>query len=113
MNITYNWSIQGISTLPTYNNDTNVVTTITYNVVATDSDSGNTSKVFGTVNTYTLVTGVDFIPFETLTESVVIGWAQTILGPTQIQKIQDSLAYNIVVQIAPPVGVETLPWANT
>jgi hypothetical protein len=113
MNITYNWSIQGMSTLPTYNNDSNVVTSITYNVTATDSDTAKYSKMFGTINTYTLQTGVAFIPFENLTEDVVVGWAKSILGPTQIQKIQDSLAYNIVVQIAPPVGVETLPWANT
>jgi hypothetical protein len=113
MNITYNWSIQGMSTLPTYNNDSNVVTSITYNVTATDSDTAKYSKIFGTINTYALKTGVAFIPFENLTEDVVVGWAKSILGDEQVQKIQDTLAYNLLIQITPPVGVETLPWVTS
>jgi len=112
MNITYNWSIQSMSCLTSYNGNSNVVTTITYNVVATDTDTSVTIPFFGTVNTHNLQTGVDFIPFENLTEETVVSWAQASLGESQVQTIKDAMSYNLLIKQNPPVGITLLPWAT-
>jgi hypothetical protein len=112
MNITYNWSIQSMSCLNECDGNSNVVTTITYNVVATDLDTSVTVPFFGTINTHTLQTGKDFIPFENLTEETVIEWTQAILGE-QVQKIKDAMSYNLLIKQNAPVAVTTLPWATS
>jgi hypothetical protein len=113
MNLTYQWSISGMTTLPSYQGNENVVTSISYTILGQDTNSIDTSHNFGTVNTYLLDTGIDFVPFDQLTEEIVISWVQKILGPDQIQKLYNAMAYNLLVRQIQPVGVDTLPWATT
>jgi|FreactTroBogLake_1042271.scaffolds.fasta_scaffold00091_10 hypothetical protein len=111
MNLTYEWSISGVACMPSWQGNANVVSSITYTIVGKDSDSIDSTTIFGTVNTFTLETGEAFIPYENLTQNTMITWVQTILGNTRIQTYQDNMAHTLAVRQNPLVNM-TLPWAN-
>ena len=98
--ITYLWKITQMSRLTS----DGFVITVYYNASATDGVY-NSSK-FGPVN-YTQQPGEYFIPYEDLTEEIVVGWVQDTLG-------KDSVEADLGLQIADqldPVEEYGVPWA--
>lgn len=53
----------------------------------------------------------DFIPFEDITEEIVIGWVKESLGEEQLALMQSSVIQQIESQKNPPI-VYGLPWAQ-
>ena len=56
--------------------------------------------------------GSSFIPYNELTNDLVLGWIKSTLGEQEIQAIEKSLADQINFQKNPPVTpqVKPLPW---
>lgn len=84
-------------------------------------DVSGTEEVGGTEYSYILRTnnasfkvseGGDFIPFEDLTNEIVVGWIKEILGPQGVADYEAAVAGQIDGQINPPVvpTVKPLPW---
>ena len=101
MAITYNWQIVNMDRKTT----DGFVVTVHYNVTATDGDySANT---YGTVG-FTEQPDNQFIPYNQLTKSQVIGWVQNSLGK---DTVESSLASQINA-LKNPVQKSGLPWSN-
>jgi len=95
----YTWNVVQTD----YNTSDKFITTVHYNVSAVDGDY--TASTYGTVG-YTQEEG-SYIPFEQLTQEVVVGWVQNSLGK---DTVEDSLTAQIDAQ-KNPVQESGLPWA--
>ena len=98
---TYLWTISDMNRLTS----DGFVVTVHYNVSATDGTySANT---YGTVG-YTEQPGETYIPYDQLTEAVVVGWVQNSLGKDTVEA---SLQSQINAQIN-PMQIAGLPWSQ-
>lgn len=108
MSITYNWIISQLNCYPQDAGQTDVVFTVHWTLNGTDGTYDG--SIYGTSNvTYT--SGEPFTPYADLTESQVIGWVESALGPEQVIVLQANIAQQIQDQINPPVVSPPLPWA--
>jgi len=109
------------------------MTTYTWNVTALYTEAVATESDYVVIANYTVV-GIDdtysaelsniarfstasvspFVPYEDLTEAIVIGWIQDELGPDGVSNLEACIQGQIDSQINPPtVPVNTpLPWAT-
>ena len=72
---------------------------------------GYASEIF--LNEFEEVVGPEFIPYEDLTENIVIGWVQDSLGPDEVSAIQlrvDTLAATKKEYIENPPVEGGRPW---
>jgi len=73
--------------------------------------AGYASDVF--LNNFEDIVGPDFIPYEDLTEDLVIGWVKDALGPEAVAKTElevDTLAATKKEEIENPQVEGGLPW---
>jgi len=97
--ITYNWSVVNMNRLTS----DNFVVTVHFSVTATDGDySANT---YGTIS-YTQKPDESFVPYEELTQEIVVGWCQESLGK---DTVEESLATQIDA-LKNPTQVSGTPW---
>jgi len=97
---TYLWTIAQMDRLTA----DGFVVTVHYNMSATDGTySANT---YGTVG-YTQQPGETYIPYDDLTQDIVVGWVQNALGKDTVEA---SLQGQIDAQIN-PVQESGVPWA--
>jgi hypothetical protein len=101
----FTWTVTQLLT-ETIAGEQNYVVIANYEVVGVDgvySSSINDSARFSTAN-------VDsFIPYEDLTNSIVIGWIQALLGVDGVANYETSIQGQIDSQINPPVTPEVTP----
>lgn len=97
--ISYNWTIDQMERLP----QTGFVVTVHYRVSATED--GYVARTCGIVS-YTEPPAGVFVPFDQLTEDIVVGW---VVGSLNQAAVEGALAQQIAVQKA-PVSVYGLPW---
>jgi hypothetical protein len=78
----------------------------------TAEGEGQTARLIGVV---TLPpkdpTDPSFIPFDDLTEDVVIGWVKAQLGEEQVAELEASVESQLAALIS-PATVTGLPWGN-
>jgi hypothetical protein len=98
---TYLWTIQQMDRLTS----DGFVVTVHYNVSATDDTYQ--ASTYGTTS-YTQTPGETYIPYEDLTQDVVVGWVQEALGKDTVEA---SLQGQIDAQ-KNPVQESGLPWTN-
>ena len=98
---TFNWQIPQMDRLTS----DGFVVTVHYIVNATDGTY--TASTYGTVG-YTQQPGETYIPYDQLTEAVVVGWVQNSLGQATVEA---SLQGQIDAQIN-PVQETGVPWAT-
>jgi len=96
---TYLWTIQQMERLTS----DGFVVTVHYNVGATDGEYS--ASTYGTTS-YTQTPGETYIPYDQLTEPVVVGWVQETLGKDTVEA---SLQGQIDAQ-KNPVQESGLPW---
>jgi hypothetical protein len=84
------------------------VVTALYNVVQTDGQYSAEMSGCAQFN----VEGSTFIPYEELTNDIVVGWIQQELGESGIESIEACLNGQIETQKNPPISPENtpLPW---
>jgi len=108
MSVTNTWIIGQMDCYPQAEGQTDVVFIVHWRVNATNDTYSATS--YGTVGV-TYVADTPYTPYSQLTQSQVVGWVQTALGPEQVASIEESLATNISNQANPPVVTPPLPWS--
>ena len=97
---TYLWTISQMNRLTS----DGFVVTVHYNVSATDDTYQ--ASTYGTTS-YTQTPGETYIPYEDLTQAVVVGWVQEALGKDTVEA---SLQGQIDA-LKNPVQESGLPWA--
>ena len=106
MAITYTWTIEGMSTMPTPEPD--FVVNVRWKLTGTDGT--NTASLMGDCEFSQ--EGDTFTPYADLTEAQVLGWVQDQLGENGIANYQANVDGQINSMINPPVTptAEPLPW---
>lgn len=114
MNITYTWKVTNLLTINANTSEPSYVVTAMYLLIGTTEVDGKiySSDLSNAAFFDVKETDPDFIPYEDLTEEMVVGWIQTQLGAELIANYEASIAGQIEQQINPPVSpVPTpLPW---
>ena len=77
--------------------------------VASKVEDKFTAGSYGTVG-FTKQDGINYVPYESLTEDQVIGWVKGSMGEEGVKALEDALAAQIAEQKAPKKASGT-PWA--
>jgi len=96
---TFNWQIVQMNRLTS----DGFVVTVHYNVSAVDGDYQ--ASTYGTIS-YTQTPGETYIPYDELTQPIVVGWVQEALGKDTVEA---SLQGQIDA-LKNPVQESGLPW---
>lgn len=106
MTITHTWSINQMEQL---NDNSGTVVHVEYSVHSTD---GNVSTQSGGGVEFKIEKIKDFIPYEDLTEELVLGWVKEKLGPNLgNHEINNASWIDSVVNPPAPKTISTgLPW---
>ena len=96
--ITYNWNCKTVDVHPKEKEQTNVVYSVHWIVTGVDGDYSATN--IGT-QIVPLSEGDTFIPFEDLTNEIVVGWTKEAMGEEQVKAIETSIASQIEEEINP------------
>ena len=107
MSNTYTWTVTNLIGYPVFDGETDVVTTAFYTVVA-DNGAGHTAS-FQSIQPTPLDPERPFIPYNELTNDIVVGWIQQSLGESGVNTIYGNLDSQIENQINPPPSPESLP----
>lgn len=105
---TFTWIVKQLLT-QTIDGEQDYVVIANYEVTGVDgeySSSISDSARFSTAN-------VDnFIPYDQLTNDIVVGWIKSVLGPDTVANYEESIQGQIYAQINPPVTPQNtpLPW---
>ena len=116
---TITWKVTNLDCYPTYQQNTDVVFTVHWDclgniVVVTGSLSGSVynSRLYGTTGVQ-YHSGSAFIPYDQLTENVVLGWTFDSMGTGSKANIEAGAISSLYNQINPPVVQPPLPWVTT
>ena len=96
--ITYDWNCKTVDVHPQEEEQTDVVYNVHWIVTGVDGDYSATN--IGT-QIVSLSEGGAFIPFEDLTNEIIVGWTKDAMGADQVQAIEDSIASQIEDQKNP------------
>jgi len=116
---TITWKVTNLDCYPKYDQETDVVFTVHWDclgniVVGTGSLSGSVynSRLYGTTGVQ-YHSGSSFIPYDQLTENVVLGWTFDSMGTGSKANIEAGAISSLYNQINPPVVQPPLPWVTT
>jgi hypothetical protein len=105
--VTYIWKIVEIKAYPTFEDKTDVVCTVVWQLVATNGEYG--SQLQGSIDVPTQNIN-PFTPYEQLTEEQVLGWVYDVMGPAQVLSYEQSVLAGLELMINPPIVNLPLPW---
>jgi hypothetical protein len=77
---------------------------------ASQTDGEFTASTYSTVS-FTKEDGINYVPYESLTEAAVVEWVKGSLGADGVAAVDAALAANIADQKAPKVAAGT-PWSE-
>ena len=105
---TYTWTVTMLYTLQ--QPDPNYVVNAYWRLTGVD---GQYTAYIESNNTFDSQQESNFIPYDQLTNDIVVGWIQTALGASGIANFEDSVQGLINSKITPPVSPQNtpLPWA--
>lgn len=111
MAITYSWQITSVKTKTEGPYPQAVVQTY-WTKTGTD-DSGNTGSFMGATafTTANMPEGHTFIPYEDLTEDIVLGWIKDVVVNGYETHVNQQIQRQIDEKINPAAGA-SLPWAK-
>ena len=107
---TYTWAVTALYT-ETVAGEQDYVVIANYSVLGVD---GEYSASLSNIARFSTESVSPFIPYQDLTEAIVIGWIQTDLGVDGVSNLEACIQGQIDSQINPPVvPVNTpLPWST-
>ena len=103
---TFNWNIANLDR----HTETGVVFTIHYTVTA--EDGTYREGAYGSVGIAQPEEGDTIIPFDDLTQEVVVGWTEQALGEETVQNVKDALQARLDEKRAPKTA-KGVPWTTT
>ena len=98
MAVTYDWNCKTVDVRPQEEGQTDVVYNVHWIVTGVDGDYSATN--IGT-QVVPLSEGDAFIPFEDLTNEIVVGWTKEAMGEDQVDQIEANIASQIEALINP------------
>ena len=109
MSNTYTWTTTSLLT-ETVGNETDYVVIVNYDVLGiNDTDKKYQCSLYFTQELTVIYDQPDYIPYDELTNEIVIGWVQETLGTYGIESIYISIDGNIESQINPPKSPTNTP----
>ena len=110
---TYTWNCRTVDVYPTYESLDDVVYVVHWRLTATSDQNdprGNpyTATVYSTKELSLADVSTDFIPFADLTNEVITGWVETVMGEDKVQEQKDIVDKNITKQITPTSERKTI-----
>ena len=97
--ITYDWNCKTVDVHPQEEGETDVVYNVHWIVTGTSDQLDPQGNAYSATNIGTQVVPLNpetpFIPFDELTNEVVVGWTKDAMGEEQVQSIEDSIASQI------------------
>ena len=108
MEVQYIWKITEIKAYPTYEDKTDVVCTVVWQLVATTGEYG--SQLQGSIDLPTQNL-TPFTPYDQLTQEQVLGWVKDIMGPDQVAQYENGALADLELLINPPIVNLPLPWS--
>jgi hypothetical protein len=106
--ITYEWNCRTVDVYPQNEGETNVVYNVHWAVVGISQEADNESlPITAFANGTQLIsvnTEVEFIPFEDLTNEIVVEWTKNAMDEEQIQSIEDVIASKIA-ELKNPISI--------
>ena len=105
---TYTWTIESLYT-QTLADEADYVVIANYLVVGVD---GEYSASLSNIAQFSTENVENFIPYADLTNEIVVGWVQSVLGVDGVANLEACIQGQIDSQINPPVSpINTpLPW---
>ena len=104
--ITYTWKVTGVKTLPTQGPNANPVVQTYWKKIGTLD--GKTGEFTGaTPFDASNVPADKFVPFDQLTEEVVIGWIKSVVTGSYEKHVNEQIAK----ALAPQAVDAAMPWA--
>jgi hypothetical protein len=106
---TYTWTITKMSTLQ--QPDPNYVVTAYWRLTGVD---GQYVASLEGINTFDSQQESNFVPYDQLTNDIVVGWVQNQLGANGVSNCEVNVQNQINSLINPPVSpqITPLPWVN-
>ena len=107
---TYTWNVTALYT-ETVAGEQNYVVIANYEVIGVD---GQYTAGLSNIARFNTASVSPFIPYEDLTNEIVVGWIQTDLGVDGVSNLEACIQGQIDSQINPPVVPQNtpLPWAE-
>ena len=97
--ITYDWNCKTVDVHPQEEGETDVVYNVHWIVTGTSDQLDPQGNAYSVTNIGTQVVPLNpetpFIPFNELTNEVVVEWTKDAMGEEQVQSIEDSIASQI------------------
>jgi hypothetical protein len=103
--ITYDWNCKTVDLHPQQDEETDVVYNVHWIVIGTSDELDSeenpyTSRNIGT-QLVTLDPSTPFIPFEDLTNELVVEWTKSAMGEEQVTSIETNISNQIALLINP------------
>jgi len=98
MEVTYDWNCKTVDVHPQEEGQTDVVYNVHWNVTGVEGEYSVTN--IGT-QIVPLSEGSTFIPFEDLTNEIVVGWTKEAMGEETVSSIENGIANQIQELINP------------
>lgn len=113
----YTWKVNALESYPNYDQYENVVFNIHWSCFGSREVSGSVSGSFDTytannigVTGVTFQSGSNFVPYNELTEEIIVGWLHYQLGDEMTGSIETNVSQAIDNKINPPIVKLPLPW---
>ena len=119
MTATFTWSVLQMDSVPQQDNNNNVVIKVYWRCLAEQTENEIVYTKFVDRNTEVeYISDNSFVPYDQLTESIVIGWVHSKIAYTTKENVsvtvkdstETELQSDINLQIVPPVQQLQLPW---
>jgi len=113
---TYEWNCKTVDVYPDYEGHTDTVYNVHYRLNAESSETHEvdgqevpyTASVYGTQSLSLEDIGTDFIPFADLTNEIVTGWVEGIMGEEEVANLKSALDSKIAEEINPTSETKTI-----
>jgi hypothetical protein len=107
---TYTWNVTALYT-ETVDGEQNYVVIANYGVLGVE---GTYSASLSNIARFNTASVTPFVPYENLTNDIVIGWIQDELGVDGVSNLEACIQGQINSEINPPVTPQNtpLPWAT-
>ena len=112
MAIEYNWNCRTVDVHPTEGDETNVVYNVHWEVtgISNELDSQDEPYQSNSVGTQVVTYNPEneFIPFDDLTNEIVVAWTKDAMGEELVSSIEEKLSQQIESQINPTSITKTI-----
>ena len=116
MSNTYTWDCKTVDVYPEYEDHTDTVYNVHWRLNAESSETHEvdgeevpyTASVYGTQSLSLEDIGSDFIPFADLTNTIVSGWVEGLMGEEEVANLKSALDSKIAEEINPTTETKTI-----